>query len=478
MTTAAVVGSGPNGLAAALRLAQAGLEVTVFEAEAVPGGGIRTSEVTMPGVWSDECSAFHPTGVASPYLASLGLERHGLRWLWPEIDLAHPLDDGRAGLAARDRELTRRSLGVDARSWDRLYSAATGHFPELVSEVFRPLLHVPRHPVVLGRFGVHAAAPATWTARRFDDEPARALFTGVAAHVFGRLDTPLSGSVGMLLGAAALTVGWPVAEGGSRAIARAMISELEQLGGRVVTSTRVTSLDHLRELLGRRPDVVALDTTPEAAARIAGDRLPSRVRRGLGRFRYGPGAFKVDLAIDGDIPWTNPDCARAGTLHLGGSAAEIAAAERDTARGRMPDRPFVLLGQQYLVDPGRSAGSINPIYAYAHVPNGYTGDATEAVLDQIERFAPGFRERIVAVSTRDTAGLEAHDANLVGGDIGGGANVARQLAFRPRVALDPYALGVPGMVLCSASTPPGAGVHGMGGFNAAESALAGLGLRR
>lgn len=471
MTSAVVVGSGPNGLAAAIRLAQAGLDVTVYEAHQRPGGGARSSELTLPGVVHDECAAFHPTGVASPYFTSLGLERHGLRWRWPEIDLAHPLDDGRAGLASRDRADTVRSLGDDARRWERLFAGATGHFDTLVDEVFRPILHAPRHPVVLGRFGLRAVRSATGTVRRFDDEPAKALFMGVAAHTFNRLDTPLSSSVAMLLTAAAHTVGWPVAEGGTEAITRALLAELAEHGGRVVTGVRVTSLDQLRDLAGGAPDVVALDTSPAGAVEILGEELPARVRRGLERCDYGPAAFKVDLAVEGDIPWRNEDCRRAGTLHLGGSAAEIAAVEAGTVRGRAAERPFVLLGQQYLADPTRSRDGINPVYAYAHVPHGYTGDATEAVLDQVERFAPGFRDRVVEVTSRGPAQLEADNPNYVGGDISAGANTARQIAFRPRVALDPYALGIPGVYLCSSATPPGGGVHGMGGFHAAEAAL-------
>ncbi|MFI9536285.1 phytoene desaturase family protein [Nocardia fusca] len=473
MTNAVVVGSGPNGLAAAIRLARAGLAVTVFEASERPGGGTRSGELTVPGLLHDECAAFHPTGVASPFFASLGLERHGLRWLWPEIDLAHPLDDGRAGLAARDRGHTERSLGVDARRWERLFADATRNFDVLTPELFRPIAHLPRHPVVLGRFGLHALQPATWTARRFRDDPARALFMGVAAHAFSRLNTPLSSSVGMMLTAAAHAVGWPVAEGGTESITRALLAELAALGGKVVNGTPITSMNQLRDLAGQ-PEIVMLDTAPGGALRILGDALPGRVRRALGRYRYGPAAFKVDFAIEGDIPWTNEDCRRAGTLHLGGTAEEIARVEEATVRGEMARRPFVLLGQQYLVDPTRSQDAVNPIYAYAHVPHAYSGDATGAIIGQIERFAPGFRDRIIATSTRNPAALETCNANYVGGDISAGANTARQIAFRPRLAPNPYALGIPGVYLCSSATPPGAGVHGMGGFHAAESALARL----
>jgi len=470
VTTAVVVGSGPNGLAAAVRLAHAGLDVTVVEAHERPGGGARTSELTLPGVLHDDCAAFHPTGVASPYFSSLDLGRHGLRWLWPEVDLAHPLDDGRVGLAGRDPGLT-ASLGADSERWRRLLAAPVRNFDALVTEAFQPVAHLPRHPITLGRFGLTALQPATWVVRRFRDEPARALFMGVAAHAFGRLDRPLTASVAMLLGAAAHAVGWPVAEGGTAAITRALLAELAEHGGRVVTGTRVASLDQLTDLTGASPDVVMLDTAPAGALEIVGDRLSARVRRGLTRYSYGPAAFKVDIAIEGDIPWTNPDCLRAGTLHLGGTARQIVEVEAATLRGEMPDQPFVLLGQQYLVDPSRSAGGANPIYAYAHVPHGYDGDATDAVLDQIERFAPGFREQVLAVSVRGPADLEAYNANYVGGDIGAGANNARQIVFRPRPAVDPYSLGVDGVYLCSSATPPSGGVHGMGGFNAAEAAL-------
>lgn len=471
MTTAVVVGSGPNGLAAAIRLAQAGIAVTVLEAHGRPGGGTRTSELTVPGVLHDDCAAFHPTGVASPFFASLGLERHGLEWRWPEIELAHPLDDGRAGVASRDFAVTAESLGRDAARWERIFTPIVRNFDALVGDIFQPVLGIPDHPVMMARFGVKALMPATWTTRRFRDDPARALFMGVAAHAFGRLDTPLTTSVGLMLTGAAHAVGWPVAKGGSESITRALVAELESLGGRVQTGVRVTSLDQLAELTGARPDVVMLDTSPAGVLDIVGDRLPGRARRALDRYTYGPAAFKVDFAIEGDIGWTNESCRRAGTLHLGGTAAQITDVEAQTGRGVMPEAPFVLLGQQYLFDRSRSNGAVNPIYAYAHVPHAYTGDATDAIIRQIERFAPGFRDRIVATSTRNPAALEDYNANYVGGDISAGANTARQIVFRPRLAIDPYALGVDGVYLCSSATPPGAGVHGMGGFNAAERAL-------
>ncbi|HET6939138.1 MAG TPA: NAD(P)/FAD-dependent oxidoreductase [Nocardioides sp.] len=471
MTTAVVVGSGPNGLAAAIRLAQEGVEVTVLEAYDRPGGGTRTSELTLPGLLHDDCAAFHPTGVVSPYLSTLGLDRFGLEWRWPELDLVHPLDDGRAGVLSRDMDLTLASLGDDARSWRRLFEPLTRRFDRLLDDIFRPIVHVPKHPLALTGFGLHALLPATWTARRWSDEPARALYLGAAAHVFGRLDTPLSGSVGLMLTAAGHRAGWPVARGGTQSISSAMIALLTELGGTVKTGVTVASLDQLRDLDGRSPDLVLLDTAPDAVVRIVGDRLPGRVRRAFQRYRYGPAVFKVDFAIEGHVPWTNADARRAGTLHLGGTAAEIADVERMTTQGELPRNPFVLVGQQYLADRSRSAGTANPLWAYAHVPHGFTGDATEHVVRQIERFAPGFRDRILAVATRSAPEMEAYNANYVGGDISAGANTARQIALRPRTALNPYKVGVKGVYLCSSATPPGGGVHGMCGFNAAETAL-------
>jgi phytoene dehydrogenase-like protein len=471
MTAAVVVGSGPNGLAAAIRLAQEGIEVTVLEAYDRPGGGTRTSELTLPGLLHDDCAAFHPTGVLSPFLSTLALDRYGLEWLWPELDLVHPLDDGRAGVLSRDLEVTLASLGNDAHSWRRLFEPLTERFDQLLEDIFRPIVHLPKHPLALAGFGLHALLPATWTARRWDDEPAKALYMGAAAHAFSRLDTPLSGSVGLMLTAAGHRAGWPVAKGGTESISKAMIRLLNELGGTVKTGVTVTSLDELRDLDGRTPDIVMLDTAPDAVVRIVGDRLPGRVRRAFDRYRFGPAVFKVDFAIEGDVPWTNEDARRAGTLHLGGSASEIAASEAAIVRGEMPDRPFVLVGQQYLADPSRSAGSTNPVWSYAHVPHGFTGDATANVVRQIERFAPGFRERILATATRSAPEMGTYNANYVGGDISAGANTAKQIALRPRTTLNPYKTGVKGVYLCSSSTPPGGGVHGMCGFNAAQTAL-------
>jgi len=471
MTTAVVVGSGPNGLAGAVRLAQAGLEVTVLEAADTIGGGTRTTERIVPGLLHDDCSAFHPTGVTSPYFSKLGLEDHGLTWRWPEIDLAHPLDDGRAGIVTRDFADTDRTIGEDARSWRRVFEPLVRTFDKILVDAMGPAVHLPKHPIAFGRFGPQALLPATITMKHWKGDPARALYTGVAAHAFGRLDTPLSGSVGLMLTAAGHRAGWPVAEGGSRAIADALVRVLTSLGGSVRTGVTVTSPHQLRDVLGHDPDVVLLDIAPAGVLDIYGDELPGRARRAFRRYEYGPAVHKVDYAIEGDVPWTNEDCRRAGTLHLGGTAEEIVKVEGATARGEMPERPFALIGQQYLADPSRAAGSINPLWAYAHVPAGYTGDATEALTAQIERFAPGFRDRIVGTYTRTATDMASYNANYVGGDIGAGANTARQIVFRPRAALNPYTLGIKGVYLCSSAAAPGGGVHGMCGFNAAETAL-------
>lgn len=466
-TDAVVVGSGPNGLAAAIELARSGRSVTVYEASDTPGGGSRTAELTLPGVVHDVCSAFHPFAMASPLFRSLPLAEHGLEWCRPEIDLAHPLDGGDAVVMERSLEATVARLGAeDGPRWRRRFGRFADRLDDLAPEFLGPLLHVPRHPVLLARFGLAALQPATLLAASLGSPRARALFAGSAAHVFRPLNHPGSASVGVALVSVCHRHGWPVARGGSRAITDALVTYLESLGGRVVTGHRVESLTELDDT-----SVRIFDVTPSAMVELAGDRLPPRVRRAYGRFRHGPGVFKVDLAVEGGIPWAAEPARRAGTLHLGGRIEEIAAAEADVTAGRMPERPFVLVGQQYLSDPSRSAGDVHPVWAYAHVPHGYGGDATEAVIDQIDRFAPGVRDHIVATVSSGPAELARHNVNYVGGDIGTGTNDLRQLVFRPRVALDPYATGIPGVALCSAATPPGAGVHGMCGFGAARSAM-------
>jgi phytoene dehydrogenase-like protein len=468
MTSAVVVGAGPNGLAAAITLARRGVEVTVLEAAEEIGGGTRTSELT-PGLLHDHCSAVHPMGLGSPFLRTLDLERYGLRWRWPEVDLAHPLDGGTAGVMVRSLVDTASSLGADRRAWTRLFGPLSDGFDALVEDLMRPVLHVPRHPVRMARFGLQALLPAGVVARRFATPEARALFAGVAAHAFHPLGRPTSAAIGLMLIAAGHRYGWPVAEGGSRAITDAMAKMLTDWDATIETGVHVRSLDDLPPA-----DIVMLDLAPSGVLSVAGDRLPGRVRRAYGRWRHGPGAYKVDLAVEGGVPWTHEACRRAGTVHVGGTYEEVASAEREVHHGRLPERPFVLVGQQYLADPTRSAGDVHPVWTYAHVPHGYTGDATEAILRQLERFAPGVRERIVDMSVRSTTAMSVYNPNYVGGDIITGANTAFQVAIRPRAALDPYSTGIPGVFICSAATPPGAGVHGMCGFNAASSALRSL----
>lgn len=465
-TDAVVVGSGPNGLAAAIELARSGLSVTVYEAASTPGGGSRSAELTVPGVLHDVCSAFHPFAMASPYLRTLPLADHGLEWCHPEIDLVHPLDGGDAVELHRSMDATAAGLGVDGSKWRRRFGPLARRLDDLAPEFLGPIAHVPRHPILLARFGLSALRSATGVARSLGSNRAQALFAGSAAHIFRPLDTMASASVGVALVAVAHRHGWPVAKGGSQAITDALVAHLESLGGRIVTDHQVTSFDEVADT-----DIRIFDVTPAAMVRIAGDRLPSKVRRAYEKFRHGPAAFKVDLAVRDGIPWTADAAHRAGTLHLGGTLEQVAAAEADVCAGRIPRRPFVLVGQQYLADPTRSAGDVHPVWAYAHVPAGYDGDATDAIVDQIERFAPGVRDRIVATVTAGPADIAMHNANFVGGDIGTGANDFSQLIFRPRAALDPYATGIPGTALCSAATPPGAGVHGMGGMYAARSAL-------
>jgi phytoene dehydrogenase-like protein len=463
---AVVVGAGPNGLAAAIQLARHGFEVQVLEARDTIGGGARSGELTVPGVVHDHCSAFHPLGVGSPFWKEIDLARYGLTWKWPEVDCAHPLDDGTAGVLHQSIETTMAGMGADAERWRAAVGDLAGGFDDLAHDLLRPVFNVPRHPIRLARFGPRALLPATVMARWFHTEQARALFGGAAAHVYTRLDRPLTASLGLMILASGHRYGWPVAQGGSGSISKAMAAALGVNGGTIATGVTVTSRRDIPDA-----DIVMLDLSPASVLPIYGDAMPGRIKRSYRRYREGSSAFKVDFVIEGDIPWTNPDCRRAGTVHLGGTFAEIADTERQRAQGKMAQRPFVLLGQQYLADPSRSAGNLNPIWAYAHVPFGYTGDATAAVVDQIERFAPGFSDRVVATVSKSTAELEAYNPNYIGGDIIGGANDRLQVLLRPRVAVNPYSIGVPGVYLCSQSTPPGAGIHGLCGYHAAEAAL-------
>ena len=449
MSEAIVVGSGPNGLVCAAWLARAGVHVTVLEAQGRIGGGTTTSELTLPGLLHDDCSAVHVMAVGAPSLSELDLGRHGLEWCWPEVDLAHPLDGGRAGIVLRSLADTRAGLGADGPAWERVFGAPARGFAELSEDIMRPILHPPRHPLRLARFGLAAALPATAIALGFRGEEAKALWGGCAAHASAPLTRPMSASIGMALVCAGHRYGWPVARGGSRAISDALAAVVTEHGGRIETGRRVRSLAELP-----RADAVVLDLAPGAVVELAGELLPARIASAYRRYRHGPGAFKVDLAVEGGVPWANAATRRAGTVHVAGPFAEIVAGEREIDRGRMPERPFVLVCQQSLADPSRARDGIHPVWAYAHVPSGYTGDATEALLDQIERFAPGLRERIVGRAVRTTGDIERDNPNYVGGDILTGANTPLRTVIRPRLALDPYATGIPGVYVCSAATPP------------------------
>jgi phytoene dehydrogenase-like protein len=467
VTTAVVVGSGPNGLAAAVTLARAGVSVTVLEAADEIGGGTRSFEGIVPGLLHDHCSAIHPMAAGSPFLTELGLDRYGLRWRRPDIDCVHPLDDGEAGVLFRSVDETAALLGRDGKTWKALFGRTSKNFDALSDDIMGPLLRVPEHPLALARFGAPTVLPAAALAKVFRTERARALFGGVAAHAFRPLHLPLSSAIGLGILTAGPRHGWAVAEGGSHSIAMALAAVLREYGGRIETGIRVSMARGLPPA-----DITIFDLAPDAVAEILGDRLPPRTARAYRRFRRGPGAFKVDFAVDGGVPWVNPYAHQAGTVHLGGPFVEIAATERDINSGRMPDRPFVLVGQQYLADPQRSVGSVHPVWSYAHVPNGYDGDATEAIVAQIERFAPGFRDRIVGYNAVSVAGMARFNSNFTGGDIMTGSKDIRQLTFGPRTTLSPHYTGAKGYYLCSAATPPGPGAHGMCGYHAAQTALA------
>jgi phytoene dehydrogenase-like protein len=465
---AIVVGAGPNGLAAAIALAQAGRSVLVLEAAATVGGGTRTAELTLPGFRHDVCSAIHPLALASPFLRSLPLREHGLEFAHPEIPVAHPLDDGTAAVLHRSIDQTAEGLGGDGDAYRRLLQPLADDWELLVEDLLGPL-RPPRHPIADVRFARTGLRSATGLARsRFAGDRARALLAGNAAHAIRPLSAAATAGFGMTLMMLGHAVGWPAAAGGSQAIADAMASLLRSLGGEIETGREVR--DHA-DVRGVR--AVLFDLTPRQILAIAGGELPPRYRRALGRFRHGPGVFKLDYALDGPVPWTAPECLRAGTVHLGGSLEEIARAEHEVARGRHAERPFVLVGQQSLFDPGRAPAGAHTLWAYCHVPNGSCLDAGEAIESQIERFAPGFRELILARSALAPADLEASNANYAGGDINGGASDLRQLFARPVARPVPYTTPNPRFFVCSSSTPPGGGVHGMSGWHAARAALRG-----
>ena len=465
---ATIVGSGPNGLAAAIVLAREGLRVLVLEAKETIGGGARTEEVTLPGFRHDICSAIHPMGVVSPFMRALPLAEHGLEWAYSPAAIAHPLDDGTAATLELSLDATASRLGEDEKAYRALMKPFAAKAGQVFDDILRPILSwpPPRHPIALARFGLMGLQSAVGLAKRFKTPHARALLGGSAAHSFIPLDRVGSASFGLALILAGHATGWPAAKGGSVAIIDAMASYLRSLGGEIRTSTPVRSL---RDVPSSR--AILFDVSPIQLAYIASDHLPPSYVRRLGRYRFGPGVFKVDWALDGPIPWKAAECARSATVHVAGTLEEIAEHEYAVFHGRMTAKPFVLCAQQSMFDSTRAPEGKHTGWAYCHVPHGSTEDATELIERQIERFAPGFRDRILARRTINTAQYEEHNPNFVGGDIAGGSNVMSQFLVRPFATLDPYATPNEQLYLCSSSTPPGGGVHGMCGYWAAKSAL-------
>ncbi len=464
---ACVIGAGPNGLAAAIVLAQAGLQVDVLEAEPTPGGAARTLELTLPGFLHDFGSAVHPLAAGSPFFSSLPLRDYGLEWIHSPAPLAHPLDDGTAVVLERDLGNARASLAVDGEAWFKFLRPFVEHWTEFAPEVLRPVPSIPKHPWLMARFGMSAFLSARAIARRFRSERTRALFAGLAAHSFLSLDEALSGAVGMLMAVPAHAVGWPIPRGGSQSLTNALCRYLSTFGSKVTTSLRVETLAQLP-----RYDLVLCDVTPRQLMNLAGERLSKSYRHQVAGYRYGSGVFKVDYALNRPIPWKASECLRAATVHLGGSFEEIAASEQSVRDGRHADHPLVLLAQPSLFDSSRAPQGKHTAWAYCHVPNGSNADMLERLEDQIERFAPGFRDCVLARRVFFPANLEKMDPNLIGGDIGGGVMDIRQFLFRP--TWRHYATSARDIYICSSSTPPGGGVHGMCGYHAAKMALSKL----
>lgn len=464
---AVVVGAGPNGLAAAITLAAAGCGVRVYEAAPTAGGGCRTAELTEPGFAHDVCSAVHPLAMASPFFRALDLPARGVRLLTPPVALAHPLDGGRAAALAGSVEDTAAGLGCDGPEYAALMGPAVRSWEALVDELLRPLRRIPRHPLTMTRFGLLGLRSAAGLAgARFSGEPARALFGGIAAHAMLPLTAPTTAAYGLLMGMLGHAVGWPVVEGGSERLVEAMVRLLTELGGEVVVDSRVESLAALPPARA-----TLLDVTPRQFAAMAGEALPASYARRLSRFRYGPGVFKLDWALSGPVPWQAPECRRAATVHLGGTLPELVASEAAVAAGGHPDRPYVIVVQPGVVDPSRAPAGQQTLWAYCHVPNGSPADMTARIEAQLERFAPGFGDLVLARHARGPSELEADNANYVGGDINGGVQDLRQTVFRPTARWNPYSTPLDGVYLCSSSTPPGGGVHGRCGHLAARSAL-------
>lgn len=467
---AVVVGSGPNGLAAAITLARAGMAVHVIEGAATAGGGCRTEELTLPGFHHDVCSAVHPLAALSPFFLSIDLPARGVRLLAPKVAFAHPLDGGRAAAVAGPVAQTAAGLGPDRDAYQRLLAPLVRDAHLTLPDILGPLRAVPAHPLAMARFGLEGVLPASLLARRFCAKEAQALMAGAAAHSMLPLGAPVTSAFGLLLLMAAHSVGWPVVEGGSSRIVDGLVAELASLGGTVETGRWASSLDTLPPARA-----VLLDITPRQLIGFADGRLPPLRRRALRRFRYGPGACKADWALSGPVPWQAAACREAGTVHLGGTLAEIARSESEVTAGRHPQRPYCIVAQPGVVDASRAPPGCHTLWAYCHVPSGSPVDMSGRIEAQIERFAPGFRDLVLAKTVRTAAEMERHNPNYVGGDINAGAGTLRQTLFRPTARWNPYRTGIPGIYLCSASTPPGGGVHGMCGVAAARTVLADLG---
>lgn len=465
---AIIIGSGPNGLAAGIRLAQKGLTVKIFEKEDTIGGGTRTMELTQPDFHHDICSAIHPLAKASPFLKSLPLEEYGLEWIQPEVPVAHPLDDQPAGALFRSLDKTVAHLGKDGEAYRRWITPFMDSWDDLLTDILAPFSPIPNNPILMARFGLKALRSAKGFAKRYQTSKARALFAGLAAHGIMPFDKMATAAIGLVLGTAAHTVGWPYPRGGSHQITKAMADYFESLGGKIETSAEITSVDALPA-----SKTILFNNTPQQILSIAGKKLPQSYAKKLEHFEYGQGVFKLDFALSDPIPWKDEVCRKAGTVHVGGTLEEIALSEKESATGRHPEKPYVLVAQQSLGDDSRAPNSQHTGWAYCHVPNGSTKDMTEPILNQIERFAPGFRDCIIDTHKMNAKAMQMYNPNYIGGDINGGRADITQLFTRPAGLFDPYHIPKTNMYIASSSTPPGGGVHGMCGFHAAESVLRG-----
>lgn len=461
---AVIIGSGPNGLAAAITLAQAGRSVAIYEAKATVGGGTRSAELTLPGFIHDICSAIHPLGVSSPFFRSLPLEKHGLRWIHPTFPLAHPFEDGKVALLDRSLDITSDSLILDGYAYKNLMKSFVKHSDHLFEDILAPM-HFPKHPFLMLHFAYYAVQSAIgFSNRYFDYEKARGFFCGLAAHANMPLEKPLTAAFGMVLGILGHSAGWPFPEGGSQKIADALASYFLSIGGKIYTNAPIDTIDQFTD-----STPILCDITPKQLLKIAGHRLPENYKKKLERYRYGPGVFKIDWALNAPIPWKSSDCRKAGTVHIGGTASEIAESERAVWNGKPSEKPYIILAQQSLFDPTRAPVGKQTVWAYCHVPNGCTMDMTDRIENQIERFAPGFKDCILAKHTFSPQQLQDYNPNYIGGDINGGVQDIYQLFTRPVAKLVPYSTPIKNLYICSSSTPPGGGVHGMCGYQAAKA---------